>query len=79
MDCARCDQPIPPERLEILPDTKVCVACVMKDGDVPMKKGRMAYGHKTAGEIDIMSPEQYERVNDLDPRGYFKRGGGVQE
>lgn len=79
MNCARCDKEIPAERLEALPDTKYCVPCVMKEGDVPMKKGRMVFNHKTAGEIEVLSPEAYERANDMDPRGYFKRGGGVQE
>lgn len=79
MNCARCDKPIPPERLEALPDTKLCVPCVMKDGDVPMKKGRMAFDCKTNGEIDILSPEAYERLNDLDPRGYYKRGSSDEQ
>jgi hypothetical protein len=25
--CERCNAPIPPERLEALPDTAVCIAC----------------------------------------------------
>lgn len=70
MDCARCDTPIPPERLEVLPNTKICVACVLKDGDVPMKKGRLNFDCKTNGEIDIVSPEEFDRLNNLDPRGY---------
>lgn len=79
MNCARCDKEIPPERLEALPDTKICVPCVMKDGDVPLKKGRLAFDCKTNGEIDIVTPDQFERLNELDPRGYKRRGGGFDE
>lgn len=30
--CRRCRQPIPPERLEAVPSTEYCVACVDKHG-----------------------------------------------
>jgi len=30
--CARCGRPIPPERLEALPETRVCVACAAAMG-----------------------------------------------
>lgn len=29
--CESCRQPIPPERLEIFPDSKLCVSCQQKD------------------------------------------------
>jgi hypothetical protein len=51
----------------------------MKDGDVPLKKGRLAFDCKTNGEIDIVTPDQFERLNELDPRGYKRRGGGFDE
>ena len=30
--CHRCNSPIPPERLEALPDTWLCIACSQKVG-----------------------------------------------
>ena len=72
MSCERCGKPIPAERLEALPNARTCVPCVMADGDVPRKMGRMAYGHKTAGEIEIMDEAMFKEVNRLDPRGYGK-------
>lgn len=72
MNCLKCDKPIPPERLEAMPDASMCVPCLMSEGDVPVPKGRMVYSHKTAGEIEILPAQLYERINELDPRGYFK-------
>lgn len=72
MNCIKCDKEIPAERLEAKPDTEYCVPCLVADGDVPMKKGRMCYDHKTAGEIEIMSEERLHEINNLDPRGYYK-------
>ena len=31
--CARCGQPIHPDRLAVLPNTKLCVACAKADHD----------------------------------------------
>ena len=73
MNCVICDKPIPPERLEALPNASRCVPCVMKDGDVPHKVGRMSYAHKTAGEIEIMDSATLAEMNRLDPRGYNKK------
>lgn len=73
MNCASCDKPIPPERLEALPNATRCVPCVVKDGDVPHKVGRMSYSHKTAGEIEIMDSHTLAEMNRLDPRGYNKK------
>ncbi len=72
MGCMRCGKEIPPERLEALPTATMCVPCVVADGDVPTVKGRMVYDHKTAGEVQILPAKLYERLNDLDPRGYYK-------
>lgn len=81
MNCNRCDKPIPPERLEAMPNAVMCVPCLVATGDVPMPKGRMVFSHKTAGEIEILPAEAYDRLNDLDPRGYYKSGnrGTTQE
>jgi len=73
MNCTMCDKPIPPERLEAMPHATKCVPCVIKDGDVPHKVGRMVYNHKTAGEIEIVDSTTLAELNRLDPRGYNKK------
>lgn len=72
MNCEFCDKPVPPERLEANPSATACVKCLLKNGDVPMKKGRMRFDCKTNGEIDIMDEKTLEEINHLDPRGYKK-------
>lgn len=72
MNCVRCDKPIPPERLEALPDATMCVPCLVAEGDVPTVRGRMVFDHKTAPDMQIMPAKLYERLNDMDPRGYYK-------
>ena len=52
MNCG-CGLPIEEARLEL--GMKICKACAFSGPDVPRPKGRMVYGHKTAGEIEIMS------------------------
>tara|TARA_R110002020_G_scaffold347796_3_gene561467 strand:- start:1281 stop:1526 length:246 start_codon:yes stop_codon:yes gene_type:complete len=39
---------------------RICAACAHEGPDVPRPKGRMVYGHKTAGEIEILSAESWE-------------------
>lgn len=56
MNCTKCDQPISEERLEALPDTKVCVAC----SDVKKVKGLVDYAHKTGGHL-VMLPDDEEQ------------------
>jgi hypothetical protein len=34
---------------------KICKSCAFTGPDVPRPRGRMVYGHKTAGEIEILS------------------------
>jgi len=59
--CRTCDNTIEAERLEILPNTLFCAACANKHNIVKPRKGVMCYGHKTGGEIQIMSADLYER------------------
>lgn len=54
--CVKCRQPIPPERLEAVPEASTCVGC----SDVKKVKGLMDYGHKTAGTI-VMLPDDEEQ------------------
>jgi len=49
--CVHCSGEIPPERLEVLPDTCSCVSCSEKNP--PKFIARMIYNHKTAGEVII--------------------------
>jgi len=39
---------------------KICKACAFAGPDVPRPKGRMVYGHKTAGEIEILSASSWQ-------------------
>lgn len=54
--CEICESPIPKERLEILPDTKLCVKCSAKNPEppslnadevcaVPSRGGRNGFGY----------------------------------
>jgi RNA polymerase-binding transcription factor DksA len=61
MDCRICNQAIEAERLEALPNTVFCVQCAHKHNPIKPRKGIMCYGHKTGGEIQIMSADLYER------------------
>ena len=51
MQCCNCWDNIEQDRLEILPDTKVCAHCARKFVRLKPLKGIMVWGHKTAGEI----------------------------
>jgi hypothetical protein len=57
MNCG-CGQPIESARLEL--GMKICKACAFSGPDVPRPKGRMVYGHKTAGEIEIHSAQSWQ-------------------
>lgn len=54
--CITCGSDIHPERLEALPDTKVCVTCSREPANV----GFMEYGHKTAGYVQIIKGNDHE-------------------
>jgi hypothetical protein len=60
MNCKRCGLPIPPERLEAVPDAVMCVKCLTAAGDVPQKKGRLVFDHKTGGQLEVLTPRQFE-------------------
>lgn len=49
---------IEPARLEI--GFKCCKACAFTGPDLAKPKGRMVYGHKTAGEIEILSAASWQ-------------------
>jgi hypothetical protein len=58
MNCVNCGQPIPPERLEILPNTTTCVGCstVKKNIVLPV------YSHKTAPEMIVIPADDREAI-----------------
>ena len=51
MNCHDCGNPIPPARMDAIPDTNYCVKCADKHTEPVV--GRMIYNHKTAGEVFI--------------------------
>jgi hypothetical protein len=56
MKCVRCNKPIDPERLEVLPDTRRCAGC----SDEAKLIGFMTYAHKTAGFVQFVKPTDKE-------------------
>jgi len=79
MICITCDNLIEDERVEALPLTRVCASCAQKGAEQkPKPKGVMVYGHKTAGAIQILSPENFAEHRRYNPYGrYTGRGSGV--
>ena len=60
-DCIRCKQPIPLERLDILPDTHTCVSC----STIQKYVGAMVFDHKTAPRLVHVRPENKQAVETL--------------
>lgn len=78
MLCVNCYLQIEEERLEILPDTSVCSNCANKFKRTERPKGIMVWGHKTAGEIQIVSGENFREYRRHNPYGrYTGRGSGI--
>jgi hypothetical protein len=57
----RCGNVISKERLEILPNTRVCPACSTEQAYV----GCMHYSHKTGGQLVYVRPENTQAVETL--------------
>jgi len=70
MYCKACASQIEPERIEILPDTKVCASCAQQLNLVKPRKGIMVFTHKTGGELQTMSDSFYNQN-----RRYFVANG----
>jgi hypothetical protein len=79
MNCLSCKLSIETERLEVLPETKVCSCCAKRGMDQkPKPKGVMVFGHKTAGAIQIISEDAHKEWKRYNPYGrYTGRGSGV--
>ena len=62
--CIKCQEEIPPKRIEILPNTKTCVKCstVGAYSGRPILHGK---GEDTYVEIDIMTPDQAKKIDTL--------------
>jgi len=62
MNCLSCQSSIEFERLEILPDTKVCSCCARAgNGQKSKPRGVMVYTEKTNGFIEIHTNESWQR------------------
>jgi hypothetical protein len=43
----------------------MCVSCLKATGDVPAKKGRLVFDHKTGGQLEVLSPQQFKTMQEL--------------
>jgi len=78
MQCENCWEIIEQERLKILPITRVCAGCAQKYIRLKPVKGIMVYGHKTTGEMQVVSVENFKDYRRLNPYGrHTGRGSGV--
>jgi hypothetical protein len=77
MSCKFCRNVIEEGRLSI--GLTCCLKCASKGfGQQPKYRGAVIYGHKTAGEIQIMSQEAFKDFRRLNPIGrYSGRGSGI--
>lgn len=63
MNCQTCGQPVESERIDL--GFSRCRGCAFVRPE-PKVKGAMVYGHKTAGALNVMSPESfgnYKRIS----------------
>ena len=76
MNCI-CGKEIEPIRVEY--GYSVCASCAKAGrGDQPRYKGAMIFDHKTGGECQVMSGEDFADYRRLNPYGrYTGRGSGV--
>lgn len=78
MNCANCGCSIESERIALIPNTRVCSACANQYIKLKPKKGIMIYGHKTAGEMQVVSVENFRDYRRLNPYGrHTGRGSGI--
>jgi hypothetical protein len=62
MQCSKCQGTIDPVRLEILPDTTLCVDCSRLQPGILVC--RMLYSHKTGGELVVARDPEAARLLD---------------
>ena len=69
MNCCKCGKPIPEERLAILPNTRVCVACSQEKP----RKGFMVFSHKTAPELVTVDADDKESLRIVEKNKHHLR------
>jgi hypothetical protein len=66
--CSVCEEPIPKKRIELVPDTTMCVECQVEEGDVMRYLGiREKVGTKHLGGCEdhiVKSKEQIEKFHE---------------
>lgn len=65
MNCPSCNSVLEPGRIEL--GLTLCLACA-RANPVPKVRGAMVYGHKTAGAICLMAPDDFTRYRKLTNR-----------
>lgn len=65
MNCPACHNLIEEARLEL--GLTICLSCA-RSHPTPKYRGAMVYGHKTAGAICLMSPEEFTRYKKVTNR-----------
>ncbi len=74
MECINCYKPVAAAR--VAAGYNYCMACAEH---VPQVKGVMVWGHKTAGEMQVVSPDQFGEHRKYSPYGkYTGMGSGVK-
>jgi len=74
MECVNCYKPVAPAR--VAAGYNYCMSCAEH---VPQVKGVMCWGHKTAGEMQVVSPDQFNEHRKYSPYGkYTGMGSGVK-
>lgn len=78
-NCLSCTSQIELDRLEVLPDTRVCASCARQgNGQRPKVKGSMCFDHKTGGSIQVLTPQEFAQHRRYNPYGKNTgRGSGV--
>ena len=59
--CQRCGRMIPPERIEVLPDTRLCVECSQAVGgefDLAIVSGKPRQGREPEEELRLLQHAQ---------------------
>lgn len=65
MKCSDCGQPVEVDRLNL--GFTRCKGCAF-DRPAPRVRGAMVYGHKTAGAVEVMSPEVWSYYKKISRR-----------
>ena len=69
-----CGKDIPQERYNL--GFKICISCAERNYVKP--KGVMHFDHKTGGQLQILTPDQFANYRQYNPYGkYTGRGSGL--